>query len=91
MTVYLIHFSKPLKHARHYLGKTRDLKQRLKDHAAGCGARILAACNRKGIRWRVVRVWHKADKKLERRLKAHHRAALCPTCSGSSARARGKA
>jgi predicted GIY-YIG superfamily endonuclease len=90
MTVYLIHFSKPLKHARHYLGKTADLRQRLKDHKAGCGARLLAACNRKGIKWRVVRVWRGADKKLERRLKGHHSHELCPSCSGKSAMQRGK-
>jgi predicted GIY-YIG superfamily endonuclease len=90
MTVYLIHFSRRLKHAQHYLGKTADLRQRVKDHASGCGAKILAACNRKGIKWRVVRVWRGADKKLERRLKSHHRAELCPSCSGRAAMARGR-
>jgi predicted GIY-YIG superfamily endonuclease len=88
--VYLIHFDKAFKHARHYLGKTADLRQRLADHRAGKGARLLAVLKQKGIGWRVVRTWERADKGLERRLKSLHRAELCPRCSGRAASGRGK-
>jgi predicted GIY-YIG superfamily endonuclease len=90
MEVYLLHFERPLKHARHYLGKTTDRAARLADHLAGKGARILQVCRAKGIRWRCVRVWRRADRKLERRLKQLHRADLCPMCSGPRAHQRGK-
>lgn len=89
-SVYLIHFDKKLKHARHYMGKTSDIKQRIADHKAGRGARILKVLLAKGIGWRVARIWHRADRTLERRLKQLHRADLCPVCSGPSAHKRGK-
>jgi hypothetical protein len=38
-TVYLLHFSAPYRHARHYTGWTDDLPARLTAHAAGRGAR----------------------------------------------------
>lgn len=31
-TIYLLHFSKPYKHARHYIGYTDDLDKRLARH-----------------------------------------------------------
>ena len=33
--VYLLHFDQPYKHARHYLGYTVNVDQRLAMHAAG--------------------------------------------------------
>lgn len=90
MDVYLIHFARRFRHARHYMGKTNDLKQRIADHKAGRGARLLAVLKQKGIPWRVVRVWRRADRGLERRLKTHHRADLCPMCTGPGAHGRGK-
>ena len=35
--VYLLHFSKPYRYARHYLGYTANLEQRLAAHNAGHG------------------------------------------------------
>ena len=46
-TVYLLHFATPFKHARHYVGYTTDLEQRIEEHRTGRGARLLA----------VVRGW----------------------------------
>lgn len=40
MTVYLLHFSQSFRHARHYLGRTDDLDNRLQDHRTGQGARL---------------------------------------------------
>ena len=39
--VYLVHFSEPYRHARHYTGWTVDLDARLAEHRAGRGARLL--------------------------------------------------
>jgi hypothetical protein len=56
--VYLIHFEEKLHHAQHYLGFVEsDLLQRIALHQSGRGAKLLAAVNEKGIKWRVVRVW----------------------------------
>lgn len=80
MIVYLIHFAKPLGHARHYIGTTRVYQSRMRAHRAGRGAAILRACMVQGINWRVVRKWY-GSRKLERQLKARKdSAALCPVC-----------
>lgn len=42
MIIYLLHFHRPLHHARHYLGIATDLGARLEEHARGTGARIMA-------------------------------------------------
>ncbi len=85
MKVYLIHFDQPLHHARHYIGKAKFLKLRLKHHKAGSGARILQVCNERGITYDVVRVWKSKTEpagKLERRLKnMKNSPELCPICN----------
>lgn len=79
-TVYLIHFSEPLKHAHHYLGYTRDLAARMDAHRNGQGARLLQVIQSFGIEYTVVRTWP-GGRKLERQLKnQHHTPRLCPIC-----------
>lgn len=58
-TVYLIHFEEPLKHARHYIGSTMHLTERMRCYCAGNAdsSRIMAAVHRECIAWRVVRIW----------------------------------
>ena len=34
-TIYLLHFDKPLKHAKHYIGLANKLDARLEHHASG--------------------------------------------------------
>ena len=46
--VYLVHFSEPYRHARHYTGWTTDLQSRLAEHRAGRGARLLAVITQAG-------------------------------------------
>ena len=83
-TVYLIHFDLPYRHARHYLGWTRDLSARLSDHASGRGARLMAVVTAAGIGWDVVRTWN-GTRSDERRLKRRGgRARLCPICLNSA-------
>jgi predicted GIY-YIG superfamily endonuclease len=80
--VYLIHFKTKLHHAEHYLGFVeRNLPQRIKKHKAGAGAKLLAALNRAGIDWEVVRVWKDGDRHFERKLKNYKKArCFCPVC-----------
>jgi predicted GIY-YIG superfamily endonuclease len=88
-TVYLIHFNKAYRHARHYIGFTTNLDKRITDHLCGMGARLMEVITNAGIEWRVARTW-RGDRRLERRLKDWHNAALlCPLCSGKEAMSRG--
>ena len=82
-TVYLIHFNTPFKHARHYLGFSDDLNQRLTDHLCGKGSRLMEVVTDAGIEWTLARVWS-GDRKFERRLKNRKNSpALCPICSAT--------
>ena len=85
--VYLIHFDRPLHHARHYLGYCADgtLEVRLIRHRAGRGARLLAVLRELGIGWQVVRVFE-GDRRLERRLKNHPTPDACARCAASAPR-----
>jgi predicted GIY-YIG superfamily endonuclease len=84
MTVYLIHFDQPYKHARHYLGYTEStvtLAARVKHHLAGRGSRLMDVVTRAGIKWSVVRTWPQADRNFERKLKNWKKTSrLCPVC-----------
>lgn len=80
MTVYLIHFDTPYKHARHYIGWTPNLERRLRQHRQGEGARLLAVIKDAGITWRLARTWE-GGRDVERRLKNWHKAReMCPIC-----------
>jgi len=79
-TIYLIHFDTPLHHARHYLGWTTDLEQRLEAHRQGNGARLMEVVAEAGITWRLARTW-KGGRELERQLKRQHNSPrFCPIC-----------
>lgn len=82
--LYLIHFDRPYKHARHYLGWTKSadtLDARLDHHRAGTGARLLAVLKREGIGWQVSRTWLDGTKQDERKLKrTRNLPHYCPVC-----------
>ena len=80
-TVYLLHFDRPYKHARHYLGWVAgDLAARLARHAAGHGARLLAVLKDAGIGWQLARTWP-GDRHRERQIKnMGSLARRCPLC-----------
>lgn len=80
-TVYLIHFARPYGHARHYLGWTENLTQRIEAHRKGQGGRLLAVVIAAGIGWEVARVWEGVTKAKERELKKWNGSGkLCPVC-----------
>jgi predicted GIY-YIG superfamily endonuclease len=79
-TVYLLHFSKPYKHAQHYIGYTDNLDKRLERHRKGNGARLIEVISKVGIEFCVARTWE-GDRKLERKLKNYKKSSqLCPIC-----------
>lgn len=89
-TVYLIHFDRALKQARHYLGYVApdSLSERIDRHKAGNGARLLAECNRQGIGYHVVQSWvfktAIAARDFERKMKRRKNSPrYCPVCNRS--------
>lgn len=96
MSVYLLHFSRPLAHARHYTGYSANLASlmfRVSKHragvskAAGRPVAIMKALHAAGIDFELARVWPLGDRGLERRLKQRHGGItrVCPICSGEDA------
>ena len=78
--VYLVHFSAPYRHARHYTGWTADLDSRLAEHQAGRGARLLQVITQAGIEWTLARTWQ-GTRERERQLKRQGGASRrCPIC-----------
>jgi hypothetical protein len=84
-TVYLLHFRRPYRHARHYLGFCAgDVAIRVAAHQAGQGARLLAVVSQAGIGVDLVRTWP-GDRSFERRLKRRHNSPrLCPVCRSAA-------
>ncbi|MGH8710622.1 MAG: hypothetical protein ACREVA_04800 [Burkholderiales bacterium] len=83
--VYLIHFDRPYKQARHYIGSAHDLNARLAQHSTGQGARLMEVVKEAGITWTLARTWQ-GGRTIERRIKNRKEApALCPICSGQKA------
>ena len=85
-TVYLLHFDRPYKHARHYTGWTTDLPARLAAHLAGNGARLVEVITTAGITFSVARLWPGTHRSWERQLKRWGGAArVCPRCNPTGA------
>jgi predicted GIY-YIG superfamily endonuclease len=83
-TCYLLHFDRPYRHARHYLGSTTDLPRRLARHQAGTGARLIEVITAAGIGFVLVRTWP-GGRDRERQLKKQGgRSRLCPICKGTT-------
>jgi predicted GIY-YIG superfamily endonuclease len=79
--VYLLHLDPAYRHARHYIGWTRDLAARLEAHRAGRGARLMEVVKQAGGSFRLARTWP-GDRDRERAIKNRHEAPkLCPECS----------
>lgn len=82
--VYLLHFEKPFRHARHYTGFAETpatFARRIAHHRAGRGARLVARAADAGIDFEIARVWEDGDRTLERALKDRHGASrFCPVC-----------
>jgi hypothetical protein len=54
--IYMLHFDRPYRHAKHYVGWTADLLDRLDAHAKGNGARLVEVIWQAGIGFTLVRI-----------------------------------
>ncbi len=80
-TIYMLHFDRPYRHARHYTGWTDNLSQRLACHAQGHGARLLAVIRQAGIGFALARTVT-GDRFKERAIKnAGGAVRYCPICT----------
>ena len=79
--IYLLHFAEPYKQARHYLGSSDNVPERIRDHMTGKGARLTSIVAGKGIGMELVRVWN-GSRQDERKLKNQKNSPqLCPICN----------
>jgi len=78
--IYLICFERAYKHARHYIGSTENLTERMQEHEHGRGARLMAVITEAGIHWQVMATFE-GGRKQERIYKNRKNdAQLCPNC-----------
>lgn len=84
--VYILHFDKPYKHAKHYTGIAKNIEKRVKEHRAGRGARLTQVLkeNNIGFQYAVVKEYEDFSpaKAEEKRLKTKvkHPSRFCPIC-----------
>jgi hypothetical protein len=88
MPVYLLHFDRPYRHARHYMGYAWNLESmhaRIDRHYAatpgdGHHHRLIQVIRAAGISFTLARVWETATPEDERRMKCRGHARRCPLC-----------
>lgn len=83
--VYLLHFDEPYYHAKHYVGSTDDIEQRLIRHKNGNGARLIKVISDAGISFRLAKLWTfdniKEARLFEKALKhMKNTPRYCPEC-----------
>ncbi len=86
-TVYLLHFSRPYYHARHYIGFSTRLEARIREHRRGQGSPLVAAVVESGLEIFIARRWERVTRAFERRLHLARRSRRgaqygCPICLG---------
>lgn len=80
-SVYLLHFDRPLGHARHYIGWALDVHARVDTHLAGKGSKLVRAAVAAGIHVELVRVWENKGQAFEHQLKKGRCGPrFCPVC-----------
>jgi hypothetical protein len=79
--IYTLCFHQPYRHARHYVGWTEDLLDRLDQHATGHGARLIEVITHAGIGFTLVRI-REGTRRQERAIKnAGGAVRYCPACT----------
>lgn len=81
LQVYLFHFETPVAgRAQHYLGVTKNLAFRMKQHRNGTGSPLVKAALAAGILVHLAATWE-GGRDLERAFKRrHNNRKLCPIC-----------
>ena len=86
MQVYLFPFETPVAHAQHYLGSTKNLAFRMKQHLRGEGSPLVKAALDAGILVHLAATWE-GGRDLERAFawrttlkRRQNSPKLCPIC-----------
>ena len=80
-TTYLLHFERAYRHARHYVGWTTDLDQRLDAHRRGNSDKFMRYVHAAGIGFVLARTWPDTTKDREDSVKHQGGASrICPEC-----------
>ena len=81
--VYIIHLESSIGRCQHYIGYTKNLDQRIKEHRSNHGGSpLLREANRRGIAREVVIQIPNGDRETEKWLKSHKKAKdFCPICN----------
>lgn len=84
-TIYVLHFTKPIDHRKHYVGYTTDLDRRLAQHRSGEGAKLVGAVMRSGgnfVLALALKVPFTRAQSVERYIKTHGSGMhICPLCT----------
>lgn len=78
--VYLLCLARSLAHAKHYLGQSRDVDRRFKEHCSGRGSKFTQAVVRAGIEMKIVATWPGERYDERQRKLARNAARWCPNC-----------
>lgn len=84
--IYVIHFDKPYKHAKHYTGIAQNVEKRIEKHSKGQGSRLMQVLkeNNIGFRYNIIAEFptfseaHAEEKRLKTKVKKPQR--YCPIC-----------
>lgn len=89
-TLYILHFTKPYHHARHYIGSTSDFNARIASHRAGKTGKLIAAVLQAGIDFHafVIGPGGRDDERILKRQK--NAARYCPACKNSKGKQNAK-
>lgn len=79
--VYLLHFDRPYKHARHYVGYSDNIEERVAAHIKGQGSRLCEVAVKAGVKLLWARTWVGANRHFERKLHQRGKSIYCPICN----------
>lgn len=82
MAVYILHFSKKVSHAGHYIGFSEDPIKRLAEHKRGGTTPLIDACLRKGVVFTMNIIDSNGSRTFERKIKKQKNGPrYCPVCN----------
>jgi hypothetical protein len=89
--VYLLHFDRPFKHARHFVGATKSvttIKALLQGSATNVQSPLVDAARADGVAFVVARTWLNGYARTNDLPNRHNLGVLCPVCQLGAKRRR---
>ncbi|EAZ88605.1 GIY-YIG nuclease family protein [Crocosphaera chwakensis] len=85
--VYILHFQRPISPyhtAQHYVGFTKDIDQRIREHRKGRGSRFCAVAKERDISFTLAELLM-GERSLEKAIKRQKNTKIfCPVCCKSN-------